>query len=106
MEPTKNNAAILRALGLCRKAGKVIIGTDAVCEAVRGKTPPKAVFAANDNAENTDKKLRDKCGSRGVPFYHIPASGAELAHALGKSAHTAAVAVTDENLCQLAFKQL
>ena len=36
----------LGAIGLCRKAGKVIVGTDAVCEALRGKNKPCAVFAA------------------------------------------------------------
>ena len=96
----------LGAIGLCRKAGKVIVGTDAVCEALRGKNKPCAVFAANDASENTAKRLRDKCGSYGVPLYVVPADGEELAHALGKSAKTAAVAVTDENLCRLAAGKL
>lgn len=94
-------AAVLRAIGLCRKAGRVVIGTDAVCEALRGREKPFGVFAANDVSENTEKRLRDKCATYGVPLRVLPAGGDALAHALGKSAVTAAVAVTDENLCRL-----
>ena len=93
--------AVLQAIGLCRKAGKTVIGTDAVCEALRGRKKPVAVFAANDNSENTDKRLRDKCATYGVPLLMLPADGEALAHALGKGARTAAVAVTDENLYRL-----
>ena len=103
---TENAAAVLQALGLCRKAGKVVIGTDAVCEALRERQKPVAVFAANDLSANTEKRLRDKCATYGVPLRVIPAGGEALAHALGKSAKTAAVAVTDENLCRLVMGKL
>ncbi len=101
-----DNRAVLQALGLSRKAGKTVIGTEAVCASLREKIKPFAVFLANDNAQATDKRLLDKCKSYRVPIYRIPAGGAELAHALGKGAHTAAVAVTDEHLCQLAIEKL
>ena len=103
---TDRAGAILGAIGLCRKAGGVVIGTDAVCEALRGKSKPFGVFAANDNSGNTDKKLRDKCATYEVPLRVIPASGEQLAHALGKGAKTAAVAVTDENLFRLVSARL
>ena len=92
---------ILRAIGLCRKAGKLLIGTDAVCAALAGKQKPCAVFAAADNSENTGKKLRDKCGFYRVELISLPVSGERLAHAIGKQARCAAVAVTDANLCRL-----
>ena len=97
---------VLRAVGLCRKAQKLVIGTDAVCEAISGRQKPFAVFAASDNSENTDKKLRDKCGFYGVELIPLPATGERLAHAIGKGARCAAVAVTDENLCRLVRKTL
>ncbi len=89
---------ILRAVGLCRKAGKLLIGTDTVCAALAGRQKPFAVLTAADNSEKTDKKLRDKCGFYGVERTTLPVSGERLAHAVGKSAHCAAVAVTDANL--------
>ena len=98
--------SVLGALGLCRKAGKVVIGTDAVIDALRAKVPPLAVFAAGDNSENTNKRLRDKCATYAVPLYPLPANGEDLARALGKSAKTAAVAVTDEHLCRLVLSRL
>ena len=55
---TNDPAAVLRAIGLCRKAGRVVIGTDAVCEALRGREKPFGVFAANDVPENTEKPLQ------------------------------------------------
>ena len=103
---TENAAAVLQAIGLCRKAGKIVIGTDAVCEALRGRQKPASVFAANDISANTEKRLRDKCATYGVPLRVLPANGETLAHALGKSAKTAAVAVTDENLCRLVMGKL
>lgn len=91
----------MRAVGLCRKAGKLLIGTDAVCAALAERIKPCAVFAAEDNSENTEKKLRDKCGFYRVELIRLPVSGEDLAHAIGKRARCAAVAVTDENLCRL-----
>lgn len=93
--------ALLGAVGLCRKAGKLIAGTDAVCQALREKKKPCGVLAAGDISQNTAKRLRDKCGTYGVPLVFIPASGEALAAAVGKGAKTAAVAVTDEGLWNL-----
>lgn len=89
------------AIGLCRKAGRLLIGTEPVCEAVAAKKKPFGVFLAGDNAPNTDRRIRNKCSFYGVEIRQLPLSGADLAHAIGKSSHTAAVAVTDENLFRL-----
>lgn len=92
---------LLRAVGLCRKAGRLIAGTDAVCDALAEKKKPFAVFCAEDNAENTAKRLSDKCRYYGVRLVILPAPGEALARAIGKTGRCAAVAVTDENLCRL-----
>lgn len=89
------------AIGLCRKAGKLIIGTESVCEAVAGGKKPCAVLLANDNAPNTDRKVRNKCAYYGVRLLQLPLDGETLAHAVGKTSHTAAVAVTDGNMLRL-----
>ena len=100
MTPGKPDA-LLGAVGLCRKAGKLIVGTDAVCEALREKKKPCGVLAAADVSQNTAKRLRDKCATYGVPLVFISAGGEALAAAIGKGAKTAAVAVTDEGLWAL-----
>ena len=92
----------LQALGLCAKARKLIIGTPMICEALKSKgKKPYLVLAAGDNAENTAKRLCDRCRYYGVPLVLLDADGDTLSAAIGKNARVAAVAVTDENLCRL-----
>ena len=100
-----HNGALLGAIGLCRKAGKLIVGTEAVCAALREGKKPCGVLVADDASENTSKRLADKCKTYAAPLLKISASGEELAAAIGKSAKTAAVAVTDENLWQLVLSR-
>ena len=92
---------LLGAVGICRKAGKLVIGTDAVCEALAANRKPRAVFAASDVSGNTAKRLRDRCGYYGVELWVFPVTGEELARAVGKTGKCAAGAVTDEQLCRL-----
>ena len=91
----------LGAIGLCAKARALVIGTPMVCEALRGRKKPLVVLSASDNSENTAKKLSDKCAYAGVELVVIDAVGVTLGAAVGKRAHVAAVAVTDENLYRL-----
>ena len=102
----KHNGALLGAVGLCRKAGKLIMGTDAVCLALREPKKPFGVLAASDCSANTAKRLADKCASYGVPLEKAAVTCEELAAAIGKGAKTAAVAVTDENLWHLVLSRV
>ena len=92
---------LLSALGLCRKAGKLICGTPLICDALRSAQKPCAVIMASDNSENTQKKLSDKCAFYGVELIVLSLSGDALSGAIGKSGRISAVAVTDENLYRL-----
>ncbi|MBQ8433008.1 MAG: ribosomal L7Ae/L30e/S12e/Gadd45 family protein [Clostridia bacterium] len=92
---------LLAALGLCRKAGKLICGTPLVCDALGSGKKPYLVVCASDNSENTAKRLRDRCAFYGVPMVRSQICGEELSRALGKGSRVAAVAVTDEHLCRL-----
>ena len=98
--------ALLRALGLCAKARAMVFGVPMICEALAGKHKPGLVVSCADNAENSAKRLRDKCAFYDVRLAVCEVTGAELAHAVGKTGHLAAVAVTDENLCRLIEKRL
>ena len=98
--------ALLRALGLCSKARKIIFGTPMICESLAGKHKPYLVVCAADNAENTAKRLRDRCAFYDVRLAVCESNGEDLAHAVGKTGHLAAVAVTDENLSRLVEKYL
>jgi len=54
-------------LGLCRKAGRLVLGFDAVTEAVKNKTVA-GVFYAGDVSPKTEKELLYYCGKYGVPI--------------------------------------
>ena len=98
---TRNNERLLRALGICAKAGGLLCGTPIVCEALKSAKPPSLVILPRDNAENSEKRLRDRCRFYQTEWIQIDADGEELAKAVGKTGRLAAVAITDENLCRL-----
>lgn len=104
--PTEGTEKTLRALGLCAKARRLVVGTPMICESLRGKQKPYLVLSADDNAPNTEKKLSDKCAFYGVRLVRLSVAGEALAAAIGRQSHVAAVAVTDENLCRLVEKTL
>ncbi len=100
------NRALLFSLGLCAKAGKLIYGVPMVCEALKKQKSVVAVFGAADNSPNSQKRLSDRCAFYGVPLYTLSINGDTLAAAVGKGARLAALAVTDQNLCQLVLSKL
>lgn len=94
------------ALGLCAKARRLTCGVPMICDSLGSPKKPVIVVCAADNAKNSAKKLADKCAFYGVRLVTVPLSGAELAHAIGKTGHIAAVAVTDEQMAVLVQKNL
>lgn len=101
MSEKADTASLLRALGLCAKAGKLIIGTQQICAALHQGKPVFLVIEANDTSASTHKKLTDKC-----TFYHkgikqVQADTITLAASVGHSGELAAVGITDQNLARL-----
>ena len=64
------------------------------------------MICPEDNSENTQKKLRDKCGFYQVGLLELPTGGEELARALGRAGHCAAVGVTDNRFADLLQKTI
>ncbi len=96
---------LLGMVGMCRKAGKTVIGTPMICEHLRkcGKNEEAEVavmvLEASDTSENTHKKLTDKCLYYNVKHVRLGTTCEDLGRAVGKSA-VAAVAVADKNFCR------
>ena len=105
-EDPKKSEHLLSTIGLCARAGKLVIGTPMVCEALRKAGAVVGVLEASDTSDNTHKKLTDKCAFYRKPLYRLEADGAALGHAVGKTGVVAAVAVTDGNLLQAVEKYL
>ena len=86
----------LSMLGLCRRAGALIIGTPMVTEALpKGKV--LVVFYANDASQNTSKKITDKCSFYGVKCIKLKLSSSEIGDIIGKSGAVCALGITDKN---------
>ena len=88
---------ILATLGLCRRAGKLICGFDAVMGEVKdngGKVG--GVLIASDLSEKTKKEVRFGCSKAGVGVTEIPETLDELKQATGK--RTGVFAVLDDGL--------
>ena len=90
-------ATLALSLGLCRRAGKLVIGTPLVLEAVR-KGKASLVLLAADVSENTEKKITPLCAHRGVPAKKCALTKTEIAKAIGKENEVGAVAVGQEFL--------
>ena len=94
-------------IGLCKKAGHAVCGTELVCEALRrGDKKVRLVIGAQDASDNTKKKLTDKCAYYGTKIIFVPLTAEELGGAVGKSGATAAVGITDAGLAEATEKKL
>lgn len=95
----------LSYFGLCRKAGKLVCGTDLSTEAIRaGKV--KAAFTASDASANTVKRISDGCSYRNIPYSSLPFTCEQLGKATGNSGGTASAAVTDASFADMILKSL
>lgn len=87
------NDRLLSFLGICRRAGKLVIGFDPLKEAVEtGKA--LLVIAASDISANTLKKVNTVIEAGTVPCYTIKRTKDELSFSLGKTC--ACLAVVDK----------
>ncbi len=87
----------LSMLGLARRAGKLIYGSESVAVSARqGKA--RLVIMAGDASDGTKKLLRNKCKSFSVPLFEY-STKAELGKSLGKS-DISALGVSDRNFAK------
>ena len=87
------NDRLLSFLGLCRRAGKLVIGNDPLREAIEtGKA--LLVLVASDISENTLKKVNAAVSAGNVPCYRVNRTKDEISFSLGKTC--ACLAVIDK----------
>ena len=90
------NNKFLSMLGLAKRAGALITGTDLVTKALpSGKI--RLVMYAENSSQNTEKKITDKCKFYGTRCVKIDYVGEDVAHAIGKLSSVCVVGVSDEN---------
>ncbi|MDR0222122.1 MAG: 50S ribosomal protein L7 [Oscillospiraceae bacterium] len=83
----------LNTLGLCKKAGKLIAGFDAV---IAGIGKAAGIIVASDLSEKSKKEVAFHCKKHGKPFCTIKETMDETEKILGK--RTGIIAVTDDGL--------
>ncbi|MGM0940073.1 MAG: YlxQ family RNA-binding protein [Bacillota bacterium] len=82
----------LNLLGLAYRAGKCVLGEDAILKEIRSNRA-KLVLLANDIGPQTRKKLTDKCKTYEIP-YVIVDDRDTISKAIGK-AQRVAIAIID-----------
>ncbi len=94
-------------IGLARRAGKTVIGTEQVCIALsQRRKDVKLVLVSSTASCATKKKITVKCEFYGVRSIEISIDTEGLAKILGKTFATATVAITDENLALAIEKRI
>lgn len=101
---TGNNEALLRLLGLARKAGKLEVGEEPVGAACRARHAKLLVVAA-DAAPNTFRRARHFGEAGNVLWLTLPCTKAELGGVLGRST-CALAAVMDSGFAASLAKKL
>jgi predicted RNA-binding protein YlxR (DUF448 family) len=72
-------------LGLARRSGVLVLGSDQVLRALAGKLPPAALIDASDGAADGKRKIRALARGRGwQPVLIVALSSSELSLALGR----------------------
>ena len=102
MENSKANGM----LGLCKKAGKLIVGTDLTVKAIREQKGVYLVLLARDASDNTVKRITDCCTHYEVPLRTLPLTTEELGHLVGKGSAVAAAGVSDRDFASAILTRL
>lgn len=82
----------LNILGLAYRAGRCILGEEAIIHAIQTKNA-KLVLIASDIGPQTKKKIMDKCKTYEIPTINVD-DRETLGHAIGKSQRVA-IAILD-----------
>jgi len=77
------NSKLAGAVSLCRKAGRLAAGGDAVQDAIRSDKAD-LVLLAKDLSERSARKFQKICGEKGIPWLKLALTMADLAFYTGR----------------------
>ena len=92
-------------IGLAKRAGKLVCGTETVCDGIRRKMA-ELVIIASDVSQNTEKRISDSCAFYKTEFIKLPLSMAEISDAVGKTSNTASAYISDANFAKALRKAI
>ncbi|MDR0974854.1 MAG: ribosomal L7Ae/L30e/S12e/Gadd45 family protein [Ruminococcus sp.] len=94
---------VFGALTMARKAGKLILGFDAVCDSLKAETA-KLVIITADVSKKTEKEVRFFCGRYNTDIISVPFMMEDIYNAVGKKC--GALSVVDSGLAGLITAKL
>ncbi|MBQ8860132.1 MAG: ribosomal L7Ae/L30e/S12e/Gadd45 family protein [Ruminococcus sp.] len=89
----------LSLLGLCRRAGKLVLGNDPVIDSINLKKA-KLVVVADDCSKNTAKGVLLRAHAMGVKAYTVPYTKDDISYAVGK--YSAVLSILDDGFAKKA----
>ena len=91
-----NEKKIISLLGIARKAGKTVLGTDMTVESIRKKSSSvKVIIMAADASQNTVKRIKNTSEYYGIHLIKLDADKLSLAQLMGHSSELSVIGVTD-----------
>ena len=96
---------ILGALGLAKRAGKLVIGAEMCEETIRSG---KAVLTllCSDISENSHKKLHAALRNADSPYINLSSGKSTLAGRFGKKSFVVSCVITDGGFAKIIYKAL
>lgn len=91
-----NEKKILSLLGIAKKAGKTVSGTDMTVESIRKKRGSvKVILLASDTSKNTVKKINNTSQYYEIALIALETGKVQLGALLGHGTELSVVGVTD-----------
>lgn len=90
---------LLSLLGLCRRAGKMILGNDPVIDSITQKKA-KLIIVASDCSKNTVKGILSTAHKCNVKTQIVPYTKEDISLAVGK--YTAVLSICDDGFAKKA----
>lgn len=95
---------ILSNLGMCRRAGKLVLGFDAVCNLFSKNNSNLVVFLTSDASKKTIKEVKYHANKNDIEVVMLPVTKLDICQILNKP--FAVLAVIDMNMANMIKKYL
>ena len=105
IDVTASTEKILGALGLAKRAGKLITGAEMCEETIRSGGAVLTVLCS-DMSDNSKKKLHAALRNSGSPYINLDVTKLELAKRFGKKAFVVSCVITDKGFAKIIYKAL
>ena len=90
---------LMSLLGLCRRAGKIVLGNDPVLDSINLRKA-RLVIVAQDCSQHTAKGVLKAAHMNNVKAYVVPYTKEDISLAVGK--YTAVLSITDDGFAKKA----